>query len=190
MDTFLQELQEARAFRRISHVKGESVESLAAKLFAHFLALRILMEESPTEAKRYCDEVMSYHYFKEFRTSQPDMYNLIVLIMQQYDYADVLFNNWKLKIPEMRMRRILRSWQSQKPDDADFGGFMIVLQKMLPDLPSTLITIRREIPNYSKLLPVEQKTLAQRLLIIMRDTGIQSDLWILLHETIARKNTR
>jgi len=62
MDTFLQELQEARAFRRISHVKGESVESLAAKLFAHFLALRILMEESPTEAKRYCDEVMSYHY--------------------------------------------------------------------------------------------------------------------------------
>jgi len=118
------------------------------------------------------------------------MYNLIVLIMQQYDYADVLFNNWKLKIPEMRMRRILRAWQSQKPDDADFGGFMIVLQKMLPDLPSTLITIRREIPNYSKLLPVEQKTLAQRLLIIMRDTGIQSDLWILLHETIARKNTR
>ena len=187
MDTLLKELQEARAYRRLSYVKGASVESLAVKLYSHFLALRILMVESPTDAIKYCDEIMNFNYFKEFKTTQPDMYNLIVLIMQQYDYADVLFNNWKLKIPEMRMRRILRSWQKNKPDDADFYGFMIAIQRLMPDLSSTLISIRRQTEDYRNLDSKEQKILAKRLLITMRDAGIQTDLWVMLHQAIASK---
>lgn len=183
---FLEELSEARMYRRLSLIKGESVDSLASKLFSHLLALRVIIHEDPDAGLGYLNEIMKFPMFKEFKVSQPDMYNLIVICLNQYDYADKVFNNWDIKIPEMRLRRIMRALLRGKDPKNDFGGFMILFQRMIPDLSSRQVQIRRAVTQWDDLAPSSKGTVIRWLITDMRERKIQSDMWELLKAT-ARK---
>jgi len=180
---FLEELTEARMYRRLSLLKGESVDTLASKLFSHLLALRILIHEDPESGMSYLSEVMRYPLFDKFMRNQPDLYNLIVICLNQRDYADKIFNNWDLKIPEMRLRRILRSLLGGKDPRNDFSGFMIQLQRVVPDVSSRQVQIRRAVEQWGALDAPAKNSVMRWLITDMRERKVQSDLWILLRKS-------
>jgi hypothetical protein len=184
---FLDSLTEARMLRHLSSVKGEDVNAIASKLFSHLLALRILVAEDAEDGKQYASDTLQYSSFKTFKVSMPDLYNLIVLVTKQYEYADTLFNDWALTLPEMRLRRVLRDLASGAKDQNDFNELMLIMQRKL-SLSSVQIQTRRAVSDYDELSPSIKAALIRRLLIEMRVDGPQSDLYIALQKAASSKS--
>ena len=174
---FLSTITEARMLRRLSSVKGETVDNLTSKLFNHLLALRMLFVLKPKVAIAYASDTMQYAAFKGFRVSSTDLYNLIVLVLQQYDHADKLFNNWDIVLPEMRIRRVLRAVAVGDWPSSDFNELMLIIQRRA-NLTGYQHTLRRVSADFDKLPTEMQHQHLKRLLLLMREDGIQSDLYI------------
>lgn len=178
MADFIQELSEARMLRRIDAVKGMDVNELTSRLFNHLLALRIVLDRKPAVGKKYVDEILLYPAFNVFKATSPDLYNMLVLVLRQYAHADKLLNNWGIDIPELRLRKILRGWAAGDRMTAEFNRFMIVLQRQIPNIDPFQMTMRRVVVAGKE--GPDADTAIRRLVINMRETGIQSDLWQIL----------
>lgn len=172
--------------RHLSSVKGEDVNDIASRMFSHLLALRILVAEDPSAGKKYAQETLQYSSFKTFKISMTDLYNLIVLVVQQYDYASTLFNDWDLTVPEMRLRRVLRSLAQGDKDQNDFDELMLIMQRKLA-LSSIQIQTRRAVSDWNSLTDSTKAGVIRRLLIEMRTEGAQSDLYIALRKAASNK---
>jgi len=180
---FIDSLHEARMLRRLSRVRGESVPALTKRLFNHLLALRIIYAIKPAVAQKYTRETLQHSHFKSFLPSSTDLYNLIVLIIQQYEYADQLFNDWKIVLPEMRLRRVLRSIEAGKLDHSDYNELMLIIQRKTA-LDGYQITMRRVVADFEK-APASQKIQhIKRLVLLMREDTVQSDLYIILKNIV------
>jgi hypothetical protein len=174
---FLQEINESRLYRRLIQVDGKHVNDIAERLFEHLLALQIMCNVDIDRASRIAEKIMSQQQFDGFRVSQPDLFNLIVLVLRQEQYSHLIDTDVSVGIPELRLRRNLRLIASKKFDNNDFGYMMLMLQRRFEKLPKMLITLRRQISDWQNINPNEHKQIIRRLLWQMRERGIQSDFY-------------
>ena len=88
-----QEINEARMTKRLDDFRGESANTVAQILFDNLLALQILAQTKPNRAAEYARDVMTQQQFDRWRINQPDLYNLIVLVLNQDKYSDIILQN-------------------------------------------------------------------------------------------------
>lgn len=174
---FLQELNESRMYRRLSQLNGKTIDSIGERLFEHLLALQILVNEDMLYAKKYADIIMSQQNFTGFRTSQPDLYNLISVILNQDKYSHIVEPNPDVIIPELRLKRNLRDIAAGRFDNNDFSQLMLMLQRRLEKLPGQLIQLRRQISEWNRNPDREKYIVIHRMMQQMRERGMQSDLY-------------
>ena len=174
---FLQELNESRMYRALGQLEGKSVNDIAERLFEHLLALQISCNEDRALASRYADWIMRQQQFDGFRNSQPDLYNLITLVLRQDRYSHILDTDNTIGIPELRLRRNLRQIARGGFDNNDYSQLMLMLQRKFDKLPKILISFRRQISDWKNLSPNQQTQTIRRLLTQMREKGMQSDFY-------------
>ena len=174
---FLQELNESRLYRRLGQLEGKSIHDIAERLFEHLLALQIMCNIDRGRASRYSNWIMKQQQFDGFRVSQPDLYNLITLILKQDQYSHLIDNDVTVGLPELRLRRNLREIARGGFDNNDFSYMMMMLQRRFDQLPKMLIGLRRQISDWRNLSDNEHKQVIRRLLWQMRERGIQSDFY-------------
>ena len=175
---FIRELVEARMYRKLDSIKGTDVITLAGLLFDHLLMLKIMYYIDKPKAVKYAQNTMSFQNFKGFRQSQTDLYNIITLIMEQKKYADKLFNNWDITIPELRLKRILREMGNGNVDEQDFSNFMMILQRRFKKLKGDQIWMRRIAQDWNKQTPATRRTAMTRMLQTVR-RPINTDLYMI-----------
>lgn len=174
---FLQELSESRMYRRLGQVEGKNINDIAERLFEHLLALQIFCNEDRDLASRYADWIMRQQQFDGFRNSQPDLYNLITLVLRQDQYSHVLDTDNTVSIPELRLRRNLRQIARGGFDNNDYSQMMLMLQRKFDKLPKILISFRRQVSDWKNLSPDQRTQTIRRLLTQMREKGMQSDFY-------------
>lgn len=176
---FIKEITESRVYRRLSQLHGRKVGDIAKEVYSHLLMLKVLYGVDKSKAQRYAKDMVQNLNFNGFRMSMPDLYNMIVMVVDQKKYADQLFNNWDIVLPEMRLKRIIRDFASGTLDESDYANLMLILQRRIPGVDQDLIRIRRMVSD--KKTPSKQDTnwMIRRLLQITRKKG-NSDLHMLL----------
>lgn len=177
MMKFIQELNESRMYRRLAQLEGKTVHDVAERLFEHLLALQILCNVDRGRASQYAAQIMKQQQFDGFRTTQPDLYNLITLIQKQEQYSHIIDNDVSIGIPELRLRRNLRDIARGGFDNNDYSYMMLMLQRRFDQLPKMLIVLRRQISDWKNTSDNERKQIIRRLLWQMREKGIQSDFY-------------
>jgi hypothetical protein len=174
---FIQELDESRMYRRLGQLEGKHVNDIAERLFEHLLALQIFCNEDRARASRYADWIMRQQQFDGFRNSQPDLYNLITLVLRQDQYSHILDTDDTIGIPELRLRRNLRQIARGGFDNNDYSQLMLMLQRKFDRLPKILISFRRQISDWKNLSSNQRTQTIRRLLTQMREKGMQSDFY-------------
>lgn len=174
---FIQELNESRLYRRLGQLEGKSVHDIAERLFEHLLALQIMCNIDRSLASRYAEQIMRQQQFDGFRVSQPDLYNLITLILKQDQYSHIIDTDVAMGLPELRLRRNLRDIARGGFDNNDYSYMMLMLQRRFDRLPKMLIALRRQISDWKNINPNDHKQIIRRLLWQMREKGIQSDFY-------------
>lgn len=175
---FIQELNESRLYRRLSQLKTKTAGDIAERLFEHLLAFQIIVQENPLWAKRYAENIVKYSSFDGFRTSQSDLYNLIALLLNQSQYSDIFASDESLIIPELRLKRNLRNIANGTYKNLDYSELMMMIQRKFSEyLNGTHIQLRRQISDWDKLSPSDKEIIKRRMLIQMRERGIQSELY-------------
>jgi len=172
-----EELLEARYYRNLSKQYGKSVNDLASSIFDHVLMVYTLYHVKPTVAKKYSADMMKNVQFDGFRQSMPDFYNLLTLVIQQKKYADKLFNNWDIKLPELRIKRVFRQIAQEQLDLGQMDQLLMILQRMFKGLLSgDQLIIRRILNNWSKANATQRQYAVNRLVQTMR-RPINTDLY-------------
>ena len=183
---FLQELDESRLYRRLSQTNGKSVEALVEKLFEHLLVLQVLANVDPKAAANYSEQILRHRDFAGFRTSMPDLYNLIVLTHHADRFPDLTKKtDTVITIPDLILRRNLGYIAQKRFNNDDFSRMMIILQNRFTDfIPDQLKTLRRQISRWKFLSASDKQTVLKRLRFNMREVGIQSDFFEKLNTII------
>lgn len=180
---FIKDIIESRMYRRLEQVKGTDVETLAGLVFDHMLMLRVLYYIDKSKATDYARNTISQQNFKGFRQSMTDMYNLITLVMKQHQYADKLFNNWDITIPELRLKRVLRAVADGEMDETDYNQLLMILQRRFKNLSGDQMWLRRLVQDWSKRTnKIDKKTVMSRILQTVR-RPINTDLYMLLQRS-------
>jgi hypothetical protein len=119
-----------------------------------------------------------------FRTSQPDLYNLIAIAMKPEKFKDRIKQDVNVAIPELRLKRNLRAIMKREFNNSDYSYMMLILQRQMVDfLPAPLIQMRRQISNWDRQTPRDKNTIRQRLMLQMRKTGLQNEFYEFLRRT-------
>lgn len=175
---FLQELNESRMYRRLNQLTGQTNADVAEKFFEHMLALQILANETPNSAKQYAKEVWRMPDFNGFRTSQPDLFNLIVLMLKPTQYNYIVDDEKTYYVPELRLKRVLRNLHNGQFDNRDYSELMLQLQRYFDNLSGVHMHLRRQVGDWKRLQAGDRANVLRRLLIQMRNRGVQSDLYV------------
>lgn len=174
----IRDLNESRLYRRLGQLEGKTVHDIAERLFEHLLALQILANESSAVAARYADQIMRHQDFSGFRVTQPDLYNLITLVLRQDQYSDKIITDASIGIPELRLKRNLRSLSKGTFDNNDYSQMMLIMQRRFEKMPMQLIGLRRRISDWKRLSNSEKTSAIKQLRLNMRERGIQSDFFV------------
>jgi len=175
-----QEINEARMNKRLDSFRGESVNAIAHILFDHLVALQIVANEDPDRAANYARDVMSQQQMDRFRINQPDLYNLIVLVLQQDQYSDLLLQDKNIAIPELRLKRNLREIASGRIDNQDYTQMLIVLQNRISGISGYQANCRRAAGDWADLTRSERRVQIRNLLQHMNTYRFNSDLYSML----------
>lgn len=177
---FLQEINESRLYRTLAQVDGKTTSELAERLFLHLIALQIMHHETPGTVRDYATQVMSRPQFDGFRTSQPDLWNLISLLMNQDRYEYAVAKTGTITLPELRLKRILRDMSNGSFNNNDFSHMMLMLQQQTPNMNGQLVSLRRHASNWQKLSDSERVAQKRLLFRLMQEYTFNSDLHRLL----------
>jgi len=183
MMEFIKELIESRMYRRLSQMKGKDVTDIANQMFNHLLMLRDLYELDKPKAMSYAQEVVNNLNFSGFRLSMPDLYNMVVMVMQQKKYADHLYNNWDIVLPEMRIKRVFRDIASGTLNSSDFAQLMLILQRKMK-LDADQMRMRRMVQT-PELTKSDYAWMRKRLIQKTR-RAINSDLHEIYKKAISK----
>ena len=175
-----QEIAEARLFRQLGRLEGLSRSEMARKFFVHMMGLRVLWEEDPRAAQEYARTIMRWPDFDGFRSVSNDLYNITAVLMNPERFADRVSNDMAFAVPELRLRRIMRELQRGQLDRDDFDNFMMILQRNIPDLGGPHMALRREISDYQRLTPAQRVSMLRRLLLLIREHEVFTDLHMLM----------
>jgi DNA helicase HerA-like ATPase len=170
----MQELTEARVFRRLSEVSNMSVDQVALLMLNYFYALSILWHEDQRTAIHYSRSIMTYPTFKEFKVSQPDLYNAMVMLMQQKKYFG---KQSSFSLPELRIRRILRDMSNGRVDERDFYQLLLILTRETKGVTDMHQKLRRQVHDYNRISVFDRIRNIRHLLLAMRKgVGVYPDL--------------
>jgi hypothetical protein len=177
---FIKDIIESRMYRRLNQVKGADVQTLAGLVFDHLMMLRVLYYIDKPRAMKYANDTIKQQNFSGFRQSMTDLYNFLTLVMQQRQYADKLFNDWNIVIPELRIKRILRDLADGTINEADFNQLLMLLQRRIKGLTSDQMWLRRLVQDWhNRISKMDRKQAIMRILQTVR-RPVNSDLYMAL----------
>jgi len=177
-------LSESRAYRTPRQLNGLKQSQLGEQLFEQLLALQILANSDPAYASRVAEEIMKLQNWPGFRTSQPDLYNVIAMIMKPNKFKDRIAQDVVITIPELRLKRNLRNIAKRDYQNSDYSYMMLMLQRNMVDfLPAPLIQMRRQIARWNNIIPRDKNTIRDRLMLQMRKSGLQNEFYEFLRRT-------
>lgn len=172
--SFLQDLTEARVFRRLSEVEKMNVDQIALIALNYFYALIILWHEDQKTAIKYAKSIMVYPTFQEFKVSQPDLYNAMVLLMRQEKYFG---KQSSYTLPELRIRRILRDMGNGRVDERDFYQLLLILMRTTKGLNDMHQKLRRTMHDYDDMSSFDRiRNIRLLLLALRKGVSIYPDL--------------
>jgi hypothetical protein len=180
-----QEITESQMIRQLSQLKGSKLSDLMESLFEHLLAMQVLAIENPRAAASYADTIVTNLNFPGFRQSQTDLYNLIVFVMYYDQYKDLIKKDIDVVLPELMLKRNLRSIASGRIDLMDYNHMMMTIQRRYSMIGGRQANLRREISDYSSLDLRDRKKVVDQLIILMRNT-MNSDMYYLMSDLINR----
>ena len=177
-------LSESRAYRTPRQLNGLKQSQLGEQLFEQLLALQILANSDPAYAARVSENIMKLQNWPGFRTSQPDLYNIIAMIMKPEKFKDRIAQDVKITIPELRLKRNLRAIAKRDFQNSDYSYMMLMLQRNMVDfLPAPLIQMRRQISIWDRIVPRDKNVIRDRLMLQMRKSGLQNEFYEFLRRT-------
>lgn len=177
---FIKNIIESRMYRRLEQVKGTDVATLGSLVFDHMLMLRVLYYIDQKKAQSYAKATMKQQNFNGFRQSMTDMYNFLTLVISQRQYANKLFNDWDIQIPELRLKRVLRAVADGELDERDYDQLLMILQRRFKDLTSDQMWLRRLVQDWkTRISRMDRKQAMMRILQTVR-RPINTDLYMLL----------
>ena len=184
---FIENLEESRTFKRLSLVRGMTVDEIAIKVLNFLLALKVLYHEDKKQASRYAQQLVNQQSYSGFKTSQPDLYNVLVLVFKKDQYSDLIGTSTVI-LPELRIKRNLRNMASGRVDERDYNELLIMMLRRLKGVESLHWRLRRRIAEYDKLEKQDKAHIMRYLMLLMRKgEQIYPDLYIAIEKT-ARKN--
>jgi len=180
---FIKSIIESRMYRRLEQVKGTDVNTLASLVYDHLLMLRVVYYIDKKSAVKYAKETIKQQNFNGFRQSMTDMYNLLTLVMQQRQYADKLFNNWDIVIPELRLKRVIRAVADGELDARDYDQLLMILYRRFGRVvTSDQMWLRRFVQDWHKRISrMDRNQAIMRILQTVR-RPINTDLYMLLQK--------
>ena len=177
-------LEESRAYRTPRQLNGLKQSQLGEQLFEQLLALQILANSDPAYAARVAEDIMKLQSWPGFRTSQPDLYNIIAIIMKPNKFKDRVAQDVVITIPELRLKRNLRAIAKRDFQNNDYSYMMLMLQRNMVDfLPPPLIQMRRQISIWDRIVPRDKNVIRDRLMLQMRKSGLQNEFYEFLRRT-------
>ena len=177
-------LEESRSYRTPRQLNGLKQSQLGEQLFEQLLALQILANSDPAYAARVAEDIMKLQSWPGFRTSQPDLYNIIAIIMKPNKFKDRVAQDVVITIPELRLKRNLRAIAKRDFQNNDYSYMMLMLQRNMVDfLPPPLIQMRRQISIWDRIVPRDKNVIRDRLMLQMRKTGLQNEFYEFLRRT-------
>jgi hypothetical protein len=177
-------LSESRAYRTPRQLNGLKQSQLGEQLFEQLLALQIFANSDPAYAARVSENIMKLQNWPGFRTSQPDLYNIIAMIMKPEKFKDRIAQDVKITIPELRLKRNLRAIAKRDFQNSDYSYMMLMLQRNMVDfLPAPLIQMRRQISIWDRIVPRDKNVIRDRLMLQMRKSGLQNEFYEFLRRT-------
>jgi len=180
---FFDELNETRIFRNLNLVDGTKADDLGLLLVNMFFALNIIWHEDRASAVKYARSIMRQSDFKGFRTTQPDMYNAITLLMHQEQYSDKLVTRYDVKIPELRIKRILRDMSGGRVDEDDYHQLFLLLMRTIKGWTSDHQRARRQLRRYDEMSSFDKIRNLRWLMLQMRTGKVRySDMYPMLQK--------
>ena len=177
-------LEESRAYRTPRQLNGLKQSQLGEQLFEQLLALQILANSDPAYAARVAEDIMKLQSCPGFRTSQPDLYNIIAMIMKPDKFKDRIAQDVVITIPELRLKRNLRAIAKREFQNNDYSYMMLMLQRNMTDfLKAPLIQMRRQISIWDRIVPRDKNVIRDRLMLQMRKSGLQNEFYEFLRRT-------
>ena len=177
-------LTESRAYRTPRQLNGLKQSQLGEQLFEQLLALQILANSDPAYAARIAEDIMKLQNWPGFRTSQPDLYNVIAIMMKPNKFKDRVAQDVTVTIPELRLKRNFRLIAKRDFNNSDYSYLMLMLQRAMVDfLPAPLIQMRRQIANWNNIVPRDKNVIRDRLMLQMRKSGLQNEFYEFLRRT-------
>ena len=177
-------LTESRAYRTPRQLNGLTQKKIGEQLFEQLLALQILANSDPDYAARIAENIMKLQNWPGFRTSQPDLYNIITIAMKPNLFKDRIAQDFKIVVPELRLKRNLRNIAKRDYQNSDYSYMMLMLQRNMVDfLPAPLIQMRRQIANWGRIVPRDKNVIRDRLMLQMRKSGLQNEFYEFLRRT-------
>jgi DNA helicase HerA-like ATPase len=142
-----------------------TVDQVALLTLNYFYALNILWHEDEKTAIQYAKGIMQQPTFKEFKVSQPDLYNAMVMLMQQEKYFGT---QSPFSLPELRIRRILRDMGNGRVDERDFYQLLLILMREVKGTNDMHQKLRRTVHDYNRISVFDKIRNVRLLLLAMR----------------------
>jgi len=180
---FFGELKEARVFKNLNLVDGTKADELGLLLVNMFFALNFIWHEDRASAMAYARRMMSQPGFKGFRTTQPDMYNAIVLLLHQEKYSDKIITRYDITIPELRIKRILRDMSGGRVDEDDYHQLFLLMMRTIKGWTSDHQRARRQLRRYDEMTSFDKIRNLRWLMLQMRTGKVRySDMYPMLQK--------
>ena len=180
---FFDELNETRIFRNLNLVDGTKADDLGLMLVNMFFTLNFVWHEDRASAVKYAQSIMRQPDFKGFRTTQPDMYNAITLLMHQEQYSDKLVTRYNVKIPELRVKRILRDMARGHVDEDDYHQLFLLMMRTIKGWTSDHQRARRQLRRYDEMTSFDKIRNLRWLMLQMRTGKVRySDMYPMLQK--------
>ena len=170
------ELSESRMWKQMKQLTGLKMSKVAELMFEQLLALQIFAQSDPAYAAQQAAQIMRLQNFDGFRTSQPDLYNVLTIMVDPERFDSQIVQDVQVIVPELRLKRNLRAIAKNKYNAGDYNYLMLMLQREMQDyLPAPLIQMRRQIGNWDRTKPQDRKVIVDRLMLQMRERGFQNE---------------
>jgi len=170
------ELSESRMWRQMKQLTGLKMSKIAELMFEQLLALQIFAQSDPAYAAQQAAQIMRLQNFDGFRTSQPDLYNVLTIMVDPERFDSQIVQDVQVSVPELRLKRNLRAIAKNKYNAGDYNYLMLMLQREMQDyLPAPLIQMRRQIGNWDRTKTQDRKVIVDRLMLQMRERGFQNE---------------
>jgi hypothetical protein len=175
-DNIFHELNESRMWKQLKQLTGLKMSKVAELMFEQLLAMQIFASADPAYAAQQAAQIMRLQNFDGFRTSQPDLYNVLTIMVNPERFEDQVIQDVQVTVPELRLKRNLRALAKNSLNNSDYGYMMLILQQEMQDfLPAPLVQLRRQVGNWDRIPASDKKVIVDRLMLQMRERGLQTE---------------